>query len=270
MTSGVDILGSLKHLGVRINPFSNYAWAHHRSSGLSFRFHRRDVVGRTILRHQDYEPQLTAWLRGVLDAQPPDALFIDVGANLGWFSLNAARHEKVGRVIALEPDVGNHALLQDNIAKNGLGNKIDALTCAAGAGAGLARLYRYKASNLGRHSLVANHGLGGSWVAVESLDTLLERLQLRDAPIAAIKIDVEGYEPAVLSGAGAALQRTNALIIELSPDLSSDTLDLSAMLVKIETAGLVPQAWDQPGPVPDYGALRNCTAQCTVAFRRPG
>src|SRR5690606_16036575 len=98
---------------------------------------------------------------------------------------------------------------------------IDAIACAAGAGAGLARLHRYKASNLGRHSLVADHGHGGNWVVVEAIDTLLERLGLGEAPIAAIKIDVEGYEPMVLAGARGALRRARALLVELSPDLSA-------------------------------------------------
>ncbi|MEO8743491.1 MAG: FkbM family methyltransferase [Lysobacteraceae bacterium] len=264
-SSRVDLLGSLKHLAARINPFSDFAWAHHRASGLYFRIQRRDVVGRHILRYQDYEPALTAWLLDLFDQHAGDALFVDVGANLGWFSLQAARHRKVGRVVALEPDVGNHALLRANIERNGMGDRIDAIVCAAGPAAGVGKLYRYKSSNLGRHSLVIDHGHGGGWVMVEALDTLLERLGIGDAPIAAIKIDVEGYEPAVFAGASRTLRNAGALIVELSRD---GGLDLPAMIDAIAQMGFVPQVWDQDGPLPDIAALHAYPDQCTVGFRR--
>ncbi len=72
---------------------------------------------------------------------------------------------------------------------------MDAICCAAGAESGLSQLHRYKASNQGRHSLLVEHGHGSTWVPVEPLDELLDRLGLDSTPIAAIKIDVEGYEP---------------------------------------------------------------------------
>ena len=266
MRSPIDFAGSLKYLLLR--PFVRQAWARHRASGLVYRVNLRDVVGRTILRRQGYEPTLTAWLLGGLDGNAP-GVFLDVGANIGWFSLQLARSGRVGRVVAIEPDVGNHALLQENIRRNGLGERIDAIACAAGADAGLARLHRYKASNLGRHSLVADHGHGGNWVVVEAIDALLSRLGLAEAPIAAIKIDVEGYEPMVLAGARGALQRTRALLVELSPDLSRQGgLDLPAMLDDIAAAGFKPEVWDQPGPVPGFDQLRSYPDQVTVGFRR--
>lgn len=267
MRASVDLAGSLKYLLVR--PFLGQAWARHRDTGLAYRVNLRDVVGRTILRRRGYEPRLTAWLLAELAEGPADGLFLDVGANIGWFSLQVAHSGRVARVVALEPDCGNHALLQENIRRNDLGEHIDAIACAAGAEAGLARLHRYKASNLGRHSLVADHGYGGNWVVVEAIDTLLERLGLGAAPVAAIKIDVEGYEPMVLAGAQGALRRARALLVELSPDLSAQGgLDLAGMLDDIAAAGFVPSTWDQPGPVPGFDALRRHPEQVTVGFRR--
>lgn len=266
MRASLDPLGSIKYLLLR--PFARQAWARHAATGLVYRVNLRDVVGRTILRRQGYEPDLTEWLLGGLDGRAP-GVFLDIGANIGWFSLQAAHSGKVARVVAIEPDVGNHALLQENIRRNDLGERIDAIACAAGAEAGLARLHRYKASNLGRHSLVADHGHGGNWVVVEAIDALLARLGLADAPIAAIKIDVEGYEPMVLAGARSALQRARALLVELSPDLSGQGgLDLPAMLDDIAAAGFRPETWDQPGPVPGFDALRRYPGQVTVGFRR--
>lgn len=268
MKAPVDVIGSLKYLLLR--PFLRQAWARHRDTGLAYRVNLRDVVGRTILRRRAYEPDLTAWLlRELGDGGAEQGVFLDIGANIGWFSLQVAHSGRAGRVVALEPDAGNHALLQENIRRNGLGERVDAIACAAGAGAGLARLHRYKASNLGRHSLVADHGHGGNWVVVESIDTLLDRLGLGEAPIAAVKIDVEGYEPMVLAGARGALRRARALLVELSPDLSAQGgLDLPGMLDDIAAAGFAPATWDQPGPVPGFDRLRSHPEQVTVGFRR--
>ncbi len=267
----VDPAGALKHVMARVNPFSNYTWARDRATGLRFRVNVRDVVGRHILRYQGYEHELTAWLVQRLDSGASGGVFVDVGANLGWYSLQAARRDSVAKVVAIEPELGNHQLLRTNIERNQLGKKVHAIACAAGAGPGLAMLHSYKASNLGKHSLAVDHGRGGGWVGVEALDTLLERLGLGDAPIAAIKIDVEGYEPQVLQGARQALARTGALLIELSPDLSlQGGLDLPSMIDAIAAAGLHPAIWDREGPVPDFANIRASTRQMTVGFERRG
>ena len=199
--AAVDVLGSIKHLLLRFMPWIDEAWATHRDTGLRFRVRPRDAVGRTIMRRRAYEPQMTDWLLANL-GKGSQGIFVDVGANLGWFTLQAARHERVQRVVAIEPDAVNHGLLQANISRNPSRAPVDAVLCALGAASGLARLQRYKGSNLGRHSLLKDYGHGGSWVPIERLDELLQRMQLAEAPIAAMKIDVEGYEPLVLAGAG--------------------------------------------------------------------
>ena len=85
MRASIDLAGSLKYLLVR--PFLGQAWARHRDTGLAYRVNLRDVVGRTILRRRGYEPRLTAWLLAELAEDPADGVFLDVGANIGWFSL---------------------------------------------------------------------------------------------------------------------------------------------------------------------------------------
>lgn len=276
MTHRIDVRGSIKHLLLRFAPFCRQAWAVHRSTGLRFRVRVRDAVGRHIMRYQAYEPTLTDWLLATFDRTPgvprparAPQVFVDVGANLGWFALQVAHHPGVDRVVAIEPDAGNQLLLQTNVARNGLEDRIALVACAIGAEPGMAQLHRYRETNLGRHSLLADHGQGSTWVPVETVDALLQRLGLGDAPIAAIKIDVEGYEPAVLRGAQRALGRAHALLVELSPAMSrSGGLDLPAMLDVIADAGFVPDIWDRPGQVPDFERLRNHPGQVTVGFRR--
>jgi FkbM family methyltransferase len=268
MRAALDPLGTLKHALLRLLPWVDQAWATHRATGLRYRVSTRDVVGRTLLRRTAYERLLTQWLLARFQ-QPPGGIFVDVGANLGWFTLQAAHLPQVQRVVAVEPDVVNHGLLQLNIQANGLGARVDAVACALGSGPGLARLNRYKGSNLGRHSLVVDHGNGGTWVPLEALDVLLERLGLGQAPIAAIKVDVEGYEPLVLAGAHGALDRAQALLVELSPELSrAGGLDLPGTLDAIARAGFVPDVWDRDGELPDFAGLKSYPHQATVGFRR--
>ena len=88
------------------------------------------AVGHTIARTGSYEPEVSAALREVLG---PGGTFVDVGANLGWFSLlGASLVGPLGRVIAVEPNPINVALLRDSAKDNGFDN-IDTLVLALAA-----------------------------------------------------------------------------------------------------------------------------------------
>jgi FkbM family methyltransferase len=264
----VDARGSISYLLQRLVPF-RLPVAHHRASGLRLRFLPRDVVGRTILRYQSYEAIVSDYLFGRLRLAATQGLFVDVGANIGWFSLNAARIPAVEAVLAFEPDPGNHALLSDNVELNQAGERVLAISCALGSGPGFATLHRYKDRNPGRHSLLEAHGYGRSVVTVNSLDSVLDHLGHRDTPIHALKLDVEGYEPAVIAGAAQALARTSIVVIELSRELSErGGLDFRTMLQTFAEHSFMPVAWDQPDRVPDWQALRTRQDQCTVVLER--
>jgi FkbM family methyltransferase len=187
-------------------------------SGLSFFVHFRDLVGRHIAKYGTHEPIPTRWIADYL-ATAPSGLFVDVGANLGWHAVHAARHSAVETVIAFEPDPFNSWLLDRNLAENGVRNAIVS-NAAIGARCGTARLHRYKSSNCGRHSLLADYGYESREVPLADLDSALDQLGLASRPVSLIKIDVEGYEPAVIAGATRTLQRTLAVILEYSPGLS--------------------------------------------------
>jgi FkbM family methyltransferase len=238
-------------------------------SKLNFFVHRRDAIGRHIAKYGTHEPLLTKWLSDYLSAAQP-GLFIDVGANLGWHALHAARHHAIETVVAFEPDEFNASLLDRNRSLNGI-NNIVIKNCAVGAERGLARFYRYKDSNLGRHSMVTDYGYGSRIVPITTLDTAIVELGLDDRPVAVLKIDVEGYEPAVIVGASQTLKRANVVIVEYSPDLNRVSgLSTDDMIVRLCDAGLTPFVLQTTGGIScvDIDKLRAFEGQLDVIWIR--
>jgi FkbM family methyltransferase len=157
----------------------------------------------------------STWIDARL-AEAPPGLFVDIGANVGWHTLHAARHPSVDAVVAFEPDLFNAYLLDRNLCANCI-DKVVVSTCAIGARPRIARLYRYKNSNLGRHSLLKDYGRGFRVVPQLDLDTALDELGFGEAPVSVLKIDVEGGEPEVIAGARRTLERTDVVVHEFSP-----------------------------------------------------
>ncbi|MCX7318240.1 MAG: FkbM family methyltransferase, partial [Hyphomicrobiales bacterium] len=152
----------------------------------------RDVVGRHISKYGAHERSLTAWIQTHLAGFDDAAgIVIDVGANLGWHTVHAAKLPSVRRVVAYEPDAFNAWLMDRNIAENEITNAV-VNAVAVGSASGTAQLHSYKASNNGRHSLAFAHGMRSRTVPLVTLDGSLKQLGLADASILLMKIDVEG------------------------------------------------------------------------------
>jgi FkbM family methyltransferase len=119
------------------------------------------------------------------------AFIIDVGAHYGYFSLIAAQLVRPkGVVWAFEPRPSNLRVLRVNLRANGATN-VTVWEQAVGAGGGSGRFDARHGSGTGRLSQ-----RGGITVSVVAMDDLpLPR------PPSLIKVDVEGGEVEVLSGA---------------------------------------------------------------------
>ena len=97
--------------------------------GVQMRLQPGDVAHGPIAALGYYEPDLS---RRVAHAARDGGLMVDVSANAGYFSLLWAA-QPGGRAIAFEPAPRNVALLRENVARNGLGDRIDVRPLAAGA-----------------------------------------------------------------------------------------------------------------------------------------
>jgi FkbM family methyltransferase len=116
----------------------------------------------------------------------------------------------VARVVAVEPDFAAGVALAENIALNGLGDRISVHSVALGAFVG--RL----AFSTGRDA--TNHVLNDSDEGHQRVRQITaDSLFTSETPLA-MKLDVEGYEAAVLAGARTTLAdtRLKALIVELN------------------------------------------------------
>ena len=134
---------------------------------------------------------------GVLhDFAEPNTALVDVGANIGWFTVIGSRLiGEGGHVFAIEPEPRNLRLLRRNVSANRCRN-VTVLPCAAGT-EGRARLFR-SAENQGDHRLeVASCRTDSVEVEVRPLDILLADNSLN---IGVVKIDTQGSESAVLRG----------------------------------------------------------------------
>jgi len=233
------LFGTLAFLSAWLVPWRPAFCIRSRQSKLPFYVHHRDLLGRHLAKYGNYEPVITGLISDFL-ASAPRGIVVDVGANVGWHVVHAAQHKSVATVVAFEPDSFNGWLLDRNLSLNDIENVVLA-TGAVGARRGAIRLYKYKRSNRGRHTVLANLGYGSRIVPMTDLDSALDDFALAGEPVLILKIDVEGYEPAVVAGARRTLARTAVVIMEFSPGLSqSSGLSVETMLDQLCAAGLAP------------------------------
>ena len=205
----------LAYAAAVLNPFSDFVSAQDDATGLRFFAYKRDVVGRTIFRTGRYDQFLSDWL---IDRFSGGAgIFVDIGANLGYFSCLFGHLAGIeGRVLSIEPEPDNCSLLLKNLALNGIKN-VKTLPIALGAENGEASLNIYKASNRGRHSMVAPGSGRVVSVPVRRLDDVVDEILKPDEEISFLKMDVEGYEPFVVKGGERTLGRTKLMVVEYAP-----------------------------------------------------
>lgn len=144
----------------------------------------------------------------VLHALRPGDLFVDVGANIGSYTVLAAG--AVGAdAIAVEPVPSTFNALRRNVCLNDLGHRVNCVNAGLGETEGE---LRFTAGQDTTNHVLAQGEMGDAvLVRVQRLDELCaERIPV------VIKIDVEGYEQAVIAGGGTTLanEQVNAVIME--------------------------------------------------------
>ncbi|WP_276665406.1 FkbM family methyltransferase [Rhodopirellula baltica] len=155
------------------------------------------VIGHEVLLYGTYEKEV---VKRFLRTLKPGDVCIDIGANFGQYSLLASRRVGPnGKVICVEPVPHVFQRLKENLERNQCENVV-ALNVALGESPGTLNMQVIEDENDGMHHLTHESGAGTIPVQVCTLDGLLDDLEI-SGDVSVIKMDVEGWEQAVLSGA---------------------------------------------------------------------
>lgn len=201
---------------------------------------------RSFLAHLvrgDYEPLARETFRnGLRDAD----VVADVGAHIGFYSLLAAREAPHAAVFAFEPDPYNAAALRANARRSGAQN-LKVVERALSDRSGPAT-FRQNEASTGSSLVPRIVGVGPARdieVETATLDSELGDLSGRRL---LLKLDVEGAERLVLSGAAETLRSAAAVtaIVELHPHALREAGTTPQELVAdLEALGLDPHYLDE-------------------------
>lgn len=212
------------------------------------------IVGPHLINLGFNEPHNTKILTSI--TQPGD-VFVDVGANIGYFSVLAAwRSYPGGSVWAFEPQPSMYRLLADNLALNGFGG-MSHTHCVALSDRTSTMQMRTFPGYLATSSM---REMSEAFIAFteastgrksETIEVSTLRLDdvMKDVPeIHVMKIDVEGHEPEVIRGAFEIISRSPRIkiVMEFFPALMASEVahkhltffrDLGFSIFRIETDG---------------------------------
>ncbi|MDA4136446.1 MAG: FkbM family methyltransferase [Thaumarchaeota archaeon] len=151
---------------------------------------------------------VTCLLLGMLK---PSMKVVDVGANLGYYTLLAAKAVgKTGRVWSFEPEQGNFLLMMKSIQASNFHN-VEPVQMVLSDKPGTGRLYLAPPSEPNAHTLTHDRGRGSIDVTSTSLDDFWQangtgRLNL-------LKVHVHGDEPIVFRGSKRVLRDSRPMIV---------------------------------------------------------
>lgn len=162
-----------------------------------------DRQAHHIAEGRGYEPaSLEAWASIV----KPGMVAVDVGAYSGLYSIVAA---KLGaQVVALEPMPANRLRIERNLELNGI-RGVQLLDVAASDHGGLDELFFNPKVPLTTGASLKKNDLHGASMTVRCVE--LDALALTS--VAAIKIDVEWYEAAVIKGGLKTISRYRPMLL---------------------------------------------------------
>ncbi len=217
------------------------------SSGRGFDIHinlNDTGVSREIFLFDEFEPHNENYLLSNLN---PNETFIDIGANVGWFTMIAAQamaagcgqgETPAGRILCFEANMKTCKMLSATVNGSPHRGFIDIYNVALAPGSGVLKYEDIDVGNIGggqvrqignvvtpnavaiaskyKETADAFGDARHTAIAAASLDSLLEDYAGR---IGLIKIDVEGSEPYVLQGAAKTLTKHRPqMLIEFHKD----------------------------------------------------
>ena len=165
------------------------------------------------------EPETLLWI----EEFPEGSVLMDVGANVGIFSIYAALARNC-KVYAIEPSLLNLDILLRNIVNNRVSKLVTVIPLALSDADAVQTMFMSQqgftwggahnsmGKNIGQDGQPLNAPIESSQLSI-TIDSLISLFQLDEAKY--VKIDVDGLELLVLKGAKNALRKVNSILIEV-------------------------------------------------------
>jgi FkbM family methyltransferase len=171
----------------------------------------RDPYFRSLASFHAAAPRLEYYLRRHVR---PDAVCLDIGANIGLTAVVLSLYSPAGRVYCFEASPRNARYLRRNLELNGIGNCV-VVESAVGDGCGRVP-FRETDFRAGSHVAHGPADAPGEpsviSVPLTTVDAFVEAHGLAREKIDFMKLDVEGFEPAVLAGAAGTIEASRCPI----------------------------------------------------------
>ena len=181
-----------------------------RAQGARFVVDPSDFIDRCIAHHGMWEEVQLDELAELASRRRID-VFLDIGANSGFYSVMFAIKNMAKRIIAFEPDPGNFARLMANLEANGLTGRIEAVPLAVGDATGEVTLYEGAHYNRGESTIVVPEQ------TPQEVTFRVRQMRFDDQYAIAgkaliVKMDVEGYEFHALAGMERTLRQNSCYL----------------------------------------------------------
>lgn len=223
-------------------------------------------VGRQIRYLGQFEIHETKYYEKIIK---DDDICVDIGANIGYFTLLMARKAGRGHVHAFDPLALNVALINASVKLNHLSNvSVNELAVSNTNGD-----VQFIQSCDGAYSSMIDTGRKsvGNTLSVQAttLDAHIEKNSIERVDI--LKADVEGAEALVIDGATKLLldkrRRPRSLLLELFDDnLRVYKTDINTVIGKLGSLGYSPFVLDTQGDLIPYAAKLKVT-DCNIIFQ---
>lgn len=181
----------------------------YKFNNLDLHLDLRDAIDRYIFFHNYYEKEQVAYLLNHIEKNKVTS-FIDIGSNIGIYSLILAKHLIDLKIYSFEPHFKAFERFKKNSEMNNFENRISISNIGISDNEGL--LYIDSPQNLGIDQS-GGASLSQSGINKVKVNTLDNELDLKNEHLA-IKIDVEGHEDKVIEG-GVNLFKNNYVFMQI-------------------------------------------------------
>jgi FkbM family methyltransferase len=186
--------------------------------GIKLRLTTGDLISNYIYHFKTWEPCITDYLIRNLN-ELNGRSFVDIGANIGYFSILVAKNNPSCKVYSFEPTPSIFKQLKENLQLNELSN-VSANQVALSNHEGNLRLYPGHPMNSGSTGIFRNEESSESFSVKAS--TLHKEVVKMPLPPRIVKIDTEGSESEILSHLRQLVELLPAdveFIVEINPEL---------------------------------------------------